>query len=205
MVWQYIYFPTLIKKKGLLLTVIRIQGTAEARRCGAVAVRSQVITWSSTLTLYALYLSRPLPPFPSFQLRPFFLRLGCLSPPSLLLHVVYRGVPKQLPLTKVLGIQLFEKSLQSSFSLPLGTRAFSQHPLPKNALPPLSVIDPRILFPFFLSLQFFHPSLINANYLCRRIFGTSLLNPAWRVPGFMKGGKADNERVKAIKARSSNS
>ena len=91
MVWQYINFPTLIKK-GLLLTVIRIQGTAEARRCGAVAVRSQVITWSSTLTLYALYLPR-LPP-PSYQLRPFFLRLGCLSPPSLLLHVVYRGVPK---------------------------------------------------------------------------------------------------------------
>ena len=63
MVWQYIYFPTLIKK-GLLLTVIRIQGTAEARRCDAVAVRSQVITWSSTLTLYALYLPRlPPPPF----------------------------------------------------------------------------------------------------------------------------------------------
>jgi hypothetical protein len=47
--------------------------------------------------------------------------------------------------------------------------------LPKNALPPSSVINPRILFPFFLSLQFFHPSLMNANYLCRRIFGTSLL------------------------------
>ena len=48
MVWQYINFPTLTTlKKGLLLTVIRIQGTAEARRCGAVAVRSQVITWSS--------------------------------------------------------------------------------------------------------------------------------------------------------------
>ncbi len=32
MVWQYIYFSTLIKK-GLLLTVIRIRGTAETRRC----------------------------------------------------------------------------------------------------------------------------------------------------------------------------
>ena len=92
MVWQYINFPTLTPlKKGLLLTVIQIQGIAEARRCGAVAVRSQVITWNSTLTLYALYL--PLPP-PSYQLRPLFLRLGCLSPPLLLLHVVYRGVPK---------------------------------------------------------------------------------------------------------------
>ncbi len=42
---EYINFPTLVTlKKGLLLTVIRIQGTEEARRCGAVAVRSQVIT-----------------------------------------------------------------------------------------------------------------------------------------------------------------
>ncbi len=49
------------------------------------------------------------------------------------------------------------------------------HPSRKNALPSSSVINPRILFPFFLSLQFFHPSLINANYSCRRIFGTSLL------------------------------
>ncbi len=43
MVRQYIYFSTLIKK-GLLLTVIRIRGTAETRRCDADAVRSQVIT-----------------------------------------------------------------------------------------------------------------------------------------------------------------
>jgi hypothetical protein len=59
--------------------------------------------------------------------------------------------------------------------LPLGTRTFSQHPSPKNALLSSSVINPRILFPFFLLLQFFHPSSTNANYLCRRIFGTSLL------------------------------
>ncbi len=49
-------------KKGLLLTVIRIQGTAEARRCGAGAVRLQVITWNSTLTLSASYLPLPPPP-----------------------------------------------------------------------------------------------------------------------------------------------
>ncbi len=127
------------------------------------------------------------PPSPSYQLRPFFLRLGCLSPPSLLLHVVYRGVPKQLPLTKVLGNKLFEKSLQSSFSLPLGTRAFSQHPLPKNALPPSSVINPRILFPFFLSLQFFHPSLMPTTYAEGFFLGTSLLT-LFACPWFYEGG-----------------
>ena len=52
-------------KKGLLLTVIQFRGIAETSRCGAVAVRSQVITWSSTLTLYALYLSRPHPHTPA--------------------------------------------------------------------------------------------------------------------------------------------
>ena len=83
----------------------------------------------------------------------------------------------------------FEKSLQSSFSLPLYTRTFLQHPLPKNALPSSSVINPRILFPFFLSLQFFHPSLINANYLCRRIFGTSLLTLFGVSLVFYEGGE----------------
>ncbi len=92
---QYFYSTTSIgwhkcTKQLKPENVIRIQGTAEARRCGAVAVRSQVITWNSTLTLYALYL--PLPP--PYQLRLLFLRLGSLSPPLVLLHVVYRGVPK---------------------------------------------------------------------------------------------------------------
>ncbi len=89
MVWQCIYFSTLIKK-GLLLTVIRIQGTAETRRCDAVAVRSQVITLNPALTVHALY--QPLPP--PYQLRPLFLMLRSLSPTLLILHVVHMGVPK---------------------------------------------------------------------------------------------------------------
>ncbi len=55
-------------KKGLLLTAIQIRGTAETRRCGADAVRLQMITWNPLLTLCASYL--PLPPPP--QLRPLF-------------------------------------------------------------------------------------------------------------------------------------
>jgi len=155
MVWQYIIFPTLIKpNKGLLVTVIRIQGTAEARRCGAVAVRSQVITWSSTLTLYALHLPRP-PPSPSYQLRPFFLRLGRLSPPSLLLHVVYRGVPNQLPLTKVLGIQLW-KNLSNLLFLCRSAPVHFRNTLRRKMLSLLRLlINPKILIPIFLSMQFF--------------------------------------------------
>ena len=47
-------------KKGLLLTVIQIRGTAETRRCVADAVRLPVITLNAPLTLRASYL--PLPP-----------------------------------------------------------------------------------------------------------------------------------------------
>jgi hypothetical protein len=84
------YTFQLLLKKGLLLTVIRIQGTAETRRCVAVAVRSQVITWNPALTLYALYLPLP-PPSPA---PPPVSQAWSLSPASLLLHVVHRGVPK---------------------------------------------------------------------------------------------------------------
>jgi hypothetical protein len=37
----------------------------------------------------------------------------------------------------------------------LASVLFSQHPLPKNALPSSLLINPKILFPIFLSLQFF--------------------------------------------------
>jgi hypothetical protein len=56
-------------KKGLLLTVIQIRGTAETRRCDADAIRLQVITQNAPLTLRASYL--PIPPPPP-QLRPLF-------------------------------------------------------------------------------------------------------------------------------------
>ena len=200
MVWQYINFPTLTTwKKGLLLTVIRIQGTAEARRCGAVAVRSQVITWSSTLTLYALYLSRPLPPSPSYQLRPFFLRLGRLSPPSLLLHVVYRGVPKQFPWTKVLGIQLL-KNLSSLLFLCRLAPVHFRNTLCQKMHSLLHQLPTRESFSrSFSPLQFSHSSLINANYLCRRTFWNLPVNPVWRVPGFMEGGGGtDNEHSNPV-------
>ncbi len=152
--------------------MIRIRGTVEARRCGAVAVRSQVITWNSTLTLYALYL--PLPP-PLVPAPPLVSQAWVLIATLVTLTRGIQGCPKITSFDKSSWHPIWKTSLYSSLFLPLYTRTFSQHPLPKNALPPSSVINPRILFPFFFSLQFFQPSLMNANYLCRRIFGTSLL------------------------------
>ena len=119
--------------------------------------------------------SVPPPPLPLIPAPPLLSQARVLIATLVTLTRGIQGCPKITSFDKSTWHSTFEKSLQSSFSLPLGTRTFSQHPLPKNALPSSSVINPRILFPFFLSLQFFHPSLINANYLCRRIFGTSLL------------------------------
>ena len=77
-------------KKGLLLTAIQIRGTAETRRCGADAVRLQVITQNSPSTLRASYLPLPHPPpssAPCSQSR-------SLSPPLLIQHMVHRDVSK---------------------------------------------------------------------------------------------------------------
>ena len=46
-----------------------------------------------------------------------------------------QGCPKIISFDKSKLHPTFEKSLQSSFSLPLYSLTFSQHPLPKNALP----------------------------------------------------------------------
>jgi hypothetical protein len=151
MVWQYITFQHSLKK-GLLLTMIRIQGSAEARRCGAVAVGSQVITWNSALTLYALYL--PLPP-PLAPAPPLVSQARVLIATLVTLKRGIQGCPKTTSFDKSSWHPILKTSLYSPLFLPLYTRAFSQHPLPKNALPSSSVITPRILFPLFLSLQFF--------------------------------------------------
>ena len=188
MVWQYITSPTLIKsKKGLLLTVIRIQGTAEARRCGAVAVRSQVITWNPTLTLYALYLPLP-PPLPA---PPPVSQAAVLIASLVTLTRGTQGCPKIISFVKSNWHPAFKKSLQSSFSLPLYTRTFLQHPLPKNTLPSSSVIDPRILFRSFFRYSFL-PFLDECQLFMPKEFWNLPANPVWRVPGFMKEGKADS-------------
>ncbi len=151
--------------------VIRIQGTAEARRCDAVAVRSQVITWNPGLTLYALYLPLP-PPLPA---PPPVSQASALIASLVTLTRGTQGCPIIFSFDKSNWHPTFEESLQSSFSLPLCTRTFSQHPLPKKCTPFSISHWPENPFPVLSFLTIFHPSLINANYSCRRIFETSLL------------------------------
>jgi len=187
-------------KKGLLLTVIRIRGIAETRRCGAVAVRSQVITWSSALTLYALYLSRPLPPLPSHQLRPFFLRLGRLSPPLFTLTRGIQGCPKTISFDKTPGIQLLKNLSNPLFLCRLAPVHFYNtfcrkmlsllhYSITRKSFPDLSFV--AVFSPFLNECQLFMPK----DFLeppCLTLLGVSLV--LWK-----RGrGETDNERITPI-------
>ena len=129
--------------------------------------------------------SAPPPPSPSYQLRPFFLRLGRLSTPLLLLHVVYRGVPKQLPLTKVLGIQLLKNLSNLLFLYRLAPVHFrntlcqKMHSLLHQSLT-------RESFSRSLFRYSFSPFLNKCQLLMPKDFWNLPANPVWRVPGLWR-------------------
>ena len=115
----------------------------------------------------------PPPPPPHTSSAPSFSGSVAYRHPCSLLHVVYRGVPKQLPLTKVLGIQLL-KSLSNLLFL---CRLASVHFRNTLCRKMRSLLHYSLTRKSFSDLSFvavFHPSLINANYLCRGTF--------WNLP-----------------------
>ncbi len=114
-------------KKGLLLTAIQIRGTAETRRCGADAVRLQVITKNSPLTLRASYLPLPPPPAP-----PLVLRVVLIATLVNLAHGS-QGCPKIISFDKNYWHLSFRLTLFNLLSLYRFIPAhFSQHPLPEK-------------------------------------------------------------------------
>ena len=187
MVWQYINFLTLIKK-GLLLTVIRIQGTAEARRCDAVAVRSQVITWSSTLTLYALYLPRLPPPPPHTSSAPSFSGSGAYRHPRYS-YTWYTGVSQ--------NNFLWQKYLAFTFLKNLSNLLFLCRSAPVHfcniLCQKMHSLSHQPLTRESFSRSFFRcsfsPFLNKCQLFMSKDFWNLPVNPVCRVPGFMKGGK----------------
>jgi hypothetical protein len=64
------------------------------------------------------------------------------------------------------------------------------HSITRESFPDLSFA--AVFSPFLNECQLFY---------AEGLFGTSLFNPAWRVPGFMEegeGGETDNERITPI-------
>ena len=143
----------------------------------------------------------PSSPPPLRQPRPFFLIPFAYHYPCPFLHVVHKGVPKQFPWTKILGIQLFENLSEPPFFC----RSASVHfcnTFCQKCSPFSTAQQPENLSGFFVHYNFFHPYLTNANYLCRRIFGTSLFNPSRQASGFTREGgrrgRTDNEPIAPI-------
>ena len=170
MVWQYINFPTLTTlKKGLLLTVIRIQGTAEARRCGAVAVRSQVITWSSTLTLYALYLPR-LPPPLSIPAPPLLSQARVLITTLVTLTRGIKGCPKTVSFDKSTWHPTFEKISPIFFFFAAWHPCIFATPFAKKCTPSFISHQPESPFPVLSFVAVFSPFLNKCQLLMPKDF-----------------------------------
>ena len=110
-----------------------------------------------------------------------------LSPSLLIQHMVYRGVSTQLPLIKIIGILIFNKSffplLFSAASYPC---IFRNTPCRKNAPPFFRQSSIRKSFSRFPLCHNFYSSLINMPIIHIEEIKTSLLTLFGRVPGFME-------------------
>ena len=141
-----------------------------------------------------VYVPAPSPPPPSRQLRPFFLRPGRLSLPVSTLTRGIQGCPKTIPLDKNIWHSTFENLSNPPFFCRFASVHFCNTFCQK--CPPFSATQqPENLFRIFLSSRLFHPLLTNANYLCRRIFGTSLFNPSRRASGFTREGGRGGKQI----------
>ncbi len=193
MVWKCINFQFLLHKKGLLLTVIRIRGFAETRRCGAVAVRSQVITWSSTLTLYALYLSRPLlPPSSLTPAPPLLSQARSLIATLVHSYMWYTGASQNNFLWQKHPAFNFEKISPILFCFAAWRSCFFATPFAKNALPSPLLNNPRILLDFSFAAAFSPFSNECQLFMPKDFLEPPCLTLLGVVPGFMREGEGGN-------------
>ena len=110
-----------------------------------------------------------------------------------------QGCPKTISLDKNIWHSSFENLSKPPFFCHFASVHFC-NTFCQKMLPFFHHSTTRESFPdFSFYHSFFHPCLTNANYLCRRIFGTSLFNPSRRASGFTreggKGGETDNEPI----------
>jgi len=121
--------------------------------------------------LCLVYVPAPSPPPPLRQLRPSF------SYPAYIWHSSF--------------LKIFPNLL---FSAALHPYIFAT-PSAKKCSPFSTTQQSENLSGFFFHHSFFHSCLTNANYLCRRIFGTSLFNPSRRASGFTREGGRRGEQI----------
>ena len=190
MVWQYINFPTLIKK-GTFTYCDSNPGDSRSQkmwRCCSQIASDYMKFYINPLRLVS---APPPPPPPHTSSAPSFSGSGAYRHPRYS-YTWYTGVSQNNFLwQKYLASNFWKKkSFQSSFSLPPGTRAFSQHPLPKST-PSFISHQPENPFPVLFRYSFL-PFLNKCQLFMSKDFWNLPVNPVWRVPGFMKEGKADS-------------
>ena len=148
--------------------------------------------------LCLVYVPAPSPPPPLRQLRPSFSYPALSLPVSTLTRGI-QGCPKTISLDKNIWHSSFLKIFPNLlFSAALHPYIFAT-PSAEKCSPFSTTQQPENLSGFFFHHSFFHPCLTNANYLCRRIFRTSLFNPSRRASGFTReGGRRGGQITSAL-------
>ena len=133
------------------------------------------------------------PPPPASSASSFSYPVAYHYPVSTLTRGI-QGCPKTISLDKNIWHSTFKIFPNLLFSAALRPYIFAT-PSAKKCSPFSATQQPENLSGFFLHHSFFHPCLTNANYLCRRIFGTSLFNPSWRASGFTREGGRGGKQI----------
>ena len=175
MVWQYITFQLLLYKKGTFTYCDSNPGDGRNQKMWRC--------WSQIAIDYMKFCINPLrlvsvpppPPPPSLAPAPPLLsRARPLITTLVRSYTWYTGVSQNnFPRQKHPALS-FEKISPNLFFFAAWRSYIFATPFAKNALPSPPLNNPRILPRFFFCRSFFHPSLTNANYLCRRTF--------WNLP-----------------------
>ena len=186
MVWRYINFPTLIKKVTFTYCDSNPGDSRSQKmwRCCSQIASDYIKSYINPLRLVS---APPPPPPPRTSSAPCFSGSGSYRHPCYS-YTWYTGVSqKQLPLTKVLGIQLL-KNLSNLLFLCRTAPVHFRNTLCQKMHSLLHQSSTRESF----SRSFFHysfsPFLDKCQLFMPKDFWNLPVNPVWRVPGFMKRG-----------------
>ena len=156
MVWQYINFPILATKKGTFTYSYSNPGIGRNQMmcCCWSQIASDPMKFCIN-PLCLVYVPAPSPPPPLSASSALLSHTRSLITTRVHSYTWYTRVSQNNFLRQKYLAFNFWKSFQSSFFLPLCTRTFLQHLLPKNALlfPPLN--NPRIFPDFSFITAFF--------------------------------------------------
>ena len=187
MVCQYIYFPTLIKK-GTFTYSDSNPGDSRSPKMWRCCSQITSDYMKFYIYLYALYLPRPPPLPPHTSSAPCFSGSGPYRHPRYS-YTWYTGVSQNNFLwQKYLASNFWKISPICFFSAALRPYIFAT-PFAKKCASFSHQSLTREFFSRSLFRYSFSPFLNKCQLFMLKDFWNLPVNPVWRVPGFMKGGK----------------